>query len=384
MTTLPKSRQIVRRTATIRDVAKLAGVSIKTVSRVVNREAGVSSDLLGQVESAIRMLNYQHNAAAGNLRRLNQRTATIGLILDDVANPYCSAMHRSVEKIAHQHGMLVLTGSNDEDAAREAELAIALASRRVDGLIVMPATPEANYLRATGHESAVAAASAERERNALLRVRQSGCPIVFVDRPAPFADADSVTVDNRSGSTQGVLHLARHGHRRIAFLGDWLAIWTAAERRAGYIEGLALAGLPLDPRLVQPDLRDSDAAQQITGALLDMDNPPTALFTSRNQVTIGAVRALQERDMQQKIALLGFDDFALADMLKPGVSVLAQDPVEIGRVAAELIFARLAGDQKPPEHRVLPIRLIARGSGEISASQTAAVTQPGAADRSRP
>lgn len=345
MTTLTE-QDGARRVPTMREVATLAGVSIKTVSRVVNQEAGVSPELVERVVRAVKMLDYQHNTTASNLRRADQRTATIGLLLDDVSNPFSSALHRAIEDVARQHDTLVFVGSSDEDPQREEEVVLALASRRVDGLIVVPAT---------------------HEHSGLMHIRRLGRPLVFVDRPS-FNDADSVVVDNRVGAAAAVCHLAAHGHQQIAFLGDDRTLWTAAERYLGYVEGLARCGLRLDERLVQRDIRGIAAAEAATTALLTAAAPPSALFTSQNLLTIGAIHALQQLNAQQRVALIGFDDFLLAELLSPPVSVVAQDPQALGRIAAERLFARLDGDQEPPQQIVVPTRLILRGSGELPAT----------------
>lgn len=331
----------------MRDVAALAGVSFKTVSRVVNREAGVSAAVVGRVEHAVKLLDYRHDATASSLRRTDRRTATIGLLLEDVANPFASAVYRAVEDAASERDVLVLAGSSDAEPGRQERLIRELLSRRVDGLIVMPV--------AQGQASA-------------FRTGRADCPMVFIDRPAAIDAADSVAVDNREGACAAIRHLAARGHRRIAFLGDVHTIWTAAERRLGYVEGLAAEGIRLDARLVRQDLSSSDAAEGATLELLTADEPPTAIFAGQNLITIGAIRAMQRLGVQRRVALVGFDDVTLADLLDPPVSVIAQDPGAIGRAAAELLFARLDGEDAPPQHRVVPTRLIARGSGEIGVS----------------
>ena len=142
---------------------------------------------------------------------------------------------------------------------------------------------------------------------------------------------------------------------------------TASERHLGYLEALGAEGIRLDPRLVFVDVRSSEAATDIVRDLLAADDPPTAIFTAQNLITIGAVRALQQLGRQHNVALVGFDDVVLADLLQPPVTVVAQDPAALGRTAAELLFGRLAGDRSPPSHVVVPTRLVPRGSGEISA-----------------
>jgi LacI family transcriptional regulator len=342
LTTLAKGDGAALRAPTMRDVAALAGVSLKTVSRVVNQEPGVSAELASRVLDAVGLLGYRHNLTASSLRRADQKTATIGLLLDDSSNPFSSELLRAIEDVAWERGTLVLAGSSDEDPDRQRELLHALVSRRVDGLIAVPAS---------GNQSS------------LLRERLLGRPMVLVDRPAP--EADSVTVDNRAGAARALRHLVAHGHRRVAFLGDLRSLWTATERHAGYVEGLAAEGITLDQGLTVMDVRGVDAAERAVSALLSSAEPPTALLTGQNLITIGAIHALQRLGQQHRIALVGFDDFPLADLLDPRVSVVAQYPTAIGRTAAELLFARLDGDRRPPQHVVVPTRLIARGSGEL-------------------
>jgi LacI family transcriptional regulator len=329
----------------MREVAALAKVSIKTVSRVVNGEPGVSPRLARQVLAASERLNYRHNLTASSLRRSDGRSATIGVVLEDVANPFSSALNRSIEDVAVQRGVLVLAGSSDEDEDRERKLVSAFASRRVDGLIIQPSSHDHSYL--------------VTERNA-------GTAIVFVDRPPAFFDADTVLTDNAAGVRRGIRHLVEHGHRRIGYLGDLHKIATAAERHRGYLEELAAQGIETDERLVRLDLRGIDRAEAAAIELLGMPNPPTALLTGQNLITIGAFKALRRLELHQRVALIGFDDILLADLLQPGITVIAQDPAAIGRTAAEMLFRRLDGDHSPSEHRIVVTRMISRGSGEIA------------------
>jgi LacI family transcriptional regulator len=317
------------------DVARLAGVSIKTVSRVVNAEPGVHEDTAARVLAAIERLGFRRNVGALNLRR-GSSTGTIGLVLEDVANPFYSGLTRAAEEVARRFGRQVLTGSSDEDAGRERELALEFCARRVDGLIIVPAGREHGYL---------------------VPEIAAGTPVVFVDRPPGDVLADTVLVDNVAAAAQAVTHLAAHGHQRIAFLGDAPAIFTATERLTGFREGCAKAGIPFDERLVAmgPHTRET-----VAEALRTFD--ATAVVTGNNRVTVLALRVLA--GAARRPALVGFDDFELADLLDPPVTVVSLDPAELGRAAAELLFARLDGDREPPRRIVLPARLIARGSGE--------------------
>jgi LacI family transcriptional regulator len=329
----------------MKDVAALAKVSIKTVSRVVNGEAGVTPGLARRVMAASERLDYRHNLTASSLRRSDGRSATIGIVLEDVANPFSSALHRAIEDVAVQRGVLVLASSSDEDEHRERRLVAAFASRRVDGLIIQPSSQDHSYL---------------------LTERKAGTAIVFVDRPPAFLDADTVLTDNAAGVRRGIRHLIAHGHRRIGYLGDLHTIATAAERHRGYVEELADHNIDVDERLVRLDLRGIEKSEAAATELLSSPEPPTALFTGQNLVTIGAFRVLRRLGLHHRIALIGFDDILLADLLEPGITVIAQDPAAIGRAAAEILFRRLDGDRSPSEHRVVVSRMITRGSGEIA------------------
>ena len=232
--------------ATMRDVAALAGVSLKTVSRVVNGAPTVDANLAARVRRAAGQLNYRHNMTASNLRRGDRRSFMIGLMLEDISNPYSSIIYRAVEDVARERGVGVLAGSLDEDPGRERELAANLVARRVDGLIVIPAGRDHSYLRDE---------------------QEIGTAVVFIDRPPALLPADAVLADNARGATTAVRHLIGHGHRRIAFLGDLATIATAEDRHAGYLDALREAGLPADPATIRRDLRTAEAAR-------DAPHPP--------------------------------------------------------------------------------------------------------------
>jgi LacI family transcriptional regulator len=334
-----------KRRPTMVDVAALAGVGLKTVSRVVNAEPGVSPALEVKVRRAIEQLNYRRDANASMLRRLGGKTQTIGLVLEDVSNPFSSALHRAIEDAARERGVLVFAGSCDEDPRRERELIGSFRDRRVDGLIVVPASHDHGYL---------------------YEERRSGTALIFVDRPAVHLDADSVVSDNHGGARAATEHLVQHGHRRIAFLGDLLSISTAQERLEGYLQTLARARIARDDQLIRTELRDPDAAAAAIDEMLALSDPPTALFTGQNLLTIGGVHALRNAGLQRSVALIGFDDIPMADMVDPAISVVAQDAQALGRAAADLLFRRLDGDRSPAVQHVEPVTLVRRGSGEIA------------------
>ncbi|WP_433310667.1 LacI family DNA-binding transcriptional regulator [Micromonospora chersina] len=332
----------VKARPTLRDVASLAGVSTKTVSRVVNGEAGVSAPKLAAVRRAIAQLDYRPNFTASSLRRSSGRSAAIAAVLEDLANPFSAALHRALEDAARDRGVLIFAGSVDESPERERDLVHAFTMRQADALVVVPATDDQSYL--AGEVAA-------------------GTPVVFVDRPPVGLAVDAVLSDNHHGAATAVHHLVAHGHRDIAYLGDLRTIATARQRAQGFKEALSEHGIR--PATMVHDLHtERDSAEAVRRLLRD-DPAPTALFTAQNLVTIGAIRALQELGRQHEVALVGFDDFPLADLLQPAVTVVAQDPAEMGRVAASLIFRRLDGDQWRPTIHPVATRLVVRGSGEI-------------------
>jgi LacI family transcriptional regulator len=328
----------------MRDVAALARVSLKTVSRVINGESTVAPELAARVHRAATALDYRPNLTARSLRSNDGRTRTIGVLLEDVANPFSSAFHRAVEDAASSRGIAVFAGSVDEDPQRERELALALIARRVDGLIIVPAGDDQSYL---------------------ANEQRSGLSLVFADRPPRLLRADAVVSNNAGGAQAAVRHLIAAGHTRIAFLGDLRQIATVADRFAGYAQTLSEARIELDEELVRTDLHSVAAAEAATRSL--MTGPrPSALFATQNLITIGAIRALRELGLHERVAVIGFDDILLADLLQPAVTVIAQDPTAIGAKTCEVLFQRMDGDSSPAKTHVIPARLIARGSGEIA------------------
>lgn len=325
---------------TMKDVASQAGVGLKTVSRVVNGEPGVTPETERRVQQAIEALGFRRNDSARVLRK--GRTATVGLVLEDLADPFYGPLNRAVEEVARAHGALLINGSSAEDPDRERELALALCARRVDGLIVIPAGDDHRYL--------------EPEMRA-------GVSTVFVDRPAGRIHADVVLSDNFGGARNGVAHLIAGGHRRIGFIGDQPRIHTVAERLRGYRAAMTDAGLPVAQSWVSLGSTAPERVAAAAAAMLTGPDPVTAVFAGNNRVTVTVVRVLAAHG--RPVALVGFDDFELADLLRPGVTVVAQDPAALGRVATDRLFQRLAGADLTPCRIELSTRLIARGSGEL-------------------
>jgi LacI family transcriptional regulator, galactose operon repressor len=326
---------------TMRDVARAAGVSLKTVSRVVNDEPGVGPAAKARVRVAIERLGFRRNDLARSLRK-GSSSATVGLVIEDLDNPFYAAVARSVERVARHHHHLIIVISSEEDPERERESVIALVRRRVDGLVIVPSARDHRYL---------------------LDELRMGIPMVFVDRPPRGIEADVILLDNEGGARRAVEHLLAQGHRRIAFVGDPPTVFTCQERLRGYRRALEDRGVVPGPDLVCLGAHDVDQAEAATRGLLALPDPPTAIFAQNNRSCIGALRAV--RGSRPSRAVVGFDDFELADMLPVPATVIGHDPGLLGRLAAELLFARLAGDLRPPQRIVVPVQLVVRGSGEI-------------------
>lgn len=317
-------------------VAAEAGVSLKTVSRVVNGEAAVHRETAERVRAAAVLLGFRRNNAASSPARASTQ-AGIGVVIEDVSDPFYSRLTRGVEEVARTYGHLVLLSSSEENAERERTATLALAARGVAGMIVVPHNNDHRYLAGA---------------------IDTGLSVVFVDRPPAKLTADCVLSDNVAGARAGVAHLLGRGHLRIAFVGNEIGVYTSSRRLQGYKKAHEHAGVDIDDRLVVLGPRTEAEATAAVHRLLSSRRPPTAVFTQNNLLTIGAFRAA--RMSARPVELVGFDDFSMADVLDPPVTVVAQDPVTMGRRAARLLFARLEGQTAPARRVVVPTRLIVR------------------------
>jgi LacI family transcriptional regulator len=318
---------------TMKDVASRARVALKTVSRVVNGEPGVTAATASRVLGAIEDLGFRRNESARLLR--TGHTATLGFIADSWTEQDHAAVYRGLEEVARSHGYLLYSGSTDSDPVREERLALDMCARRV----ISPTTGSHDYL---------------------VPEIEAGVATVFVLRPPAMAgaDADSVLADTvlpdeRGGGRAAVAHLIAQGHRRIGVL----AVRQRAARQqllAGYAEAMKAAGLTVDPAwtTLDADGLDADLNRASVTAVLCADRPSTE----------AALRALAG---SRRLAVVGFGDFEIADLVSPGITVLSYDPTLIGRTAGELLVRRLAGDEVPPRQVEVPVRLIARGSAEF-------------------
>ncbi|MGK9148980.1 LacI family transcriptional regulator [Plantibacter flavus] len=326
------------RPPTMNDVAAAAGVGLKTVSRYVNGATNIHPDLSERIGAAIEALGYRHNLAAASIRP-GRSSKVVGLIISDLANPYYSVLARSVERVCTEHGYLLMSASSEEDAHRHRLLVDRLIAQRVDGLVVVPPRHATTPWATTTAEHV---------------------PMVLVDRPTgPLESVELHTVlaDNAGGAARATTAMLEAGARNVAFLGDSLELYTMQERLAGYHRALGERG-GLEPIVSAGAHTVEDAAGVVAGFLAE--GRIDGVFAANNRAAIGAVQAFAEAD--RRIPLVGFDDFEAASLVRPAVSVVAQDVALMGRVAAETLLSLIAGEAGAPITHTLDTRLELRGS----------------------
>jgi len=328
---------------TMRDVAERAGVGLATVSRVVNELGSVRPATADRVRAAIADLGFQRNEVARALRP-GQHSRIIGLLLGDLTNPFYATLAKAAVAVANRARFAVVLTTVDEDPEVERQAIRELVGRRIAGLVIVPDQGDYRFLRE--------------------EIGRQPLPVVFVDRPSAGAEADTVVLDNEGGGRMATAHLLAHGHRRIAVLVA-PSYYTTGRRLRGYRRAMRDAGVGVDERLVVP-LRlgtpeEAEAAMQGLVALVD---PPTAVFCTTGFLAEGAIRAIGPAT--RSMALVGFDDFPLADLLPVPLTVVATDPERLAEAATELLLARIAGSTAAPVRVVLPVRMVERGSGEIA------------------
>ena len=332
---------------TMRDVARVAGVSAKTVSRVFNDDPHVTEETRERVRWAMQKLNYVPNLLARSFRV--GADAAVGLAVPDIADPFFAAMAGSIELDLVGRGMAVVItslfhgGRGSLAAERERAALEALLRRQISGLIVACVSADQSYLAPW----------------------QERTPMVFVDRAPKGLSAVYVIEDDLGAAREAVAHLASHGHRRVAFLGVSTPVTTTRRRLKGYRSAVADNGLDNGPELIcMPAESPDDSAAEMVKRL-EAPNPPTAVFSANIPCTMALVQALKQADLSD-VALVGFGDFPMAAALTPAVTVVDQDPARLGHVAVERLLLRIEDPLAEPRRRtVLPVHLIPRGSGEL-------------------
>jgi LacI family transcriptional regulator len=324
---------------TLRDVASAAGVSAKTVSRVLNNDPLVASATREHVQSVIAGLGYRPNPLARSLRK--GRDETVGVVVDGIEDAFFARAAASAERVALDHGIMVIIASTHRRRGRERAIISELIQRCVAGLIVASIDDDHSYLAPYADT------------------------LVFIDREPRNLAADAVVVDDYGAGRQAVEHLIRHGHRRIAYIGDVLELATSKERFRGYEQALAAASIKVDAALVHTQCRTPEESTKATLELLALPSPPTAIFTARAPSSLGVVPVLHSQG-HTDIALVSFGDFEMANSLRPAVTVVDHSPETIGRVAMQRLAQRLENKALPTETLTLPLKLIQRGSGELA------------------
>jgi len=326
---------------TIQTVADYAGVSRATVSRVLNNNPKVDSEIRDRVLQAVEILGYQPNRVARRLR--TQSRDVIGVIISDIQNPHFTSIIRGIEDIAYLHQMNIVLCNSDEDSTKLQTYVRVMQAESVAGMIVVPT-------------------HADQERDVLKSIQHNGIPIILLDREIEGFDVDSVQVDHYHGAYEAVAHLIRLGRRRIGIIyNDFSTGW---QRYQGYRDALKDADIPSDISLVKTSDHKRESAYDRTRELMALKNPPDALFTAFNLVTLGALHVLHELHVRvpQDIALVGFDDMPWADELFSPLTAVAQPTYELGQTAAKLLLRRLNTPDAPFQNEILPTHLIVRQS----------------------
>lgn len=326
---------------TIDDVAKSAGVSRQTVSRVINGRNWVSPEARARVLEAVRLLGYRRNALAGGLR--SGRSNTIGLLISNIMNPLFAAEVRGVQDVADAHKYQVMLGNTDEDVRKEERLIDMLRQKRVDGAIVIPC-------HASSH-------------TAVVELQEDSIPVVLLNRALP--DFDCVTFDGSREGEHALTHLIAQGHQRVAIITGPRRSTTARERLSAYRRTLQKHGIPYDSALVKTTGFEVEDARRATVEMFGLPQPPTAIFTTSVLSTLGVLTATRELGLTipDDVALIGCNESLWSQFVTPPLTMIQTDPYAMGRAGADLLFRRLAGDHADSPLRIsLSSSLEERGS----------------------
>lgn len=324
---------------TIREVADRAGVSISTVSHVINDTRYVSQDLRERVQAAMRELSYRPNGLARSLR--SGKSLTIGLMLPDSSNPYFTEIARGIQDAAMEEGYAVLVGNTDGDLEKEALYGEILLEKQVDGVILIAAGHSGPHIE-------------------VLRLR--GIPIGVVDRDSPESNVDSVQIDNFDGGKIATRHLIELGHVRIACIAGPLDVYPSYDRVYGYLAALRDAGIDVDPALTVNGNFHADSGFEAVSHLFRLDSPPTAIFACNDMMAIGALGALSQHNLHcpEDVSLVGFDDIQLSRFTNPPLTTISQPKQEMGKQATFLLLTRMAEPNLPARTIKLDASLVHR------------------------
>jgi len=323
---------------TVKDVAELAGVSPMTVSRTLSGGKNVRAEVQERVQAAIATLGYHRNENARSMRP-GHTTGLIGVAITNLGNPYYGTFALGVEEVAAEHGRRIILGNTGEEPARERQIISDFVGRQVEGLIVVPTGGSAEHLRAG---------------------RLGNIPLVLAARTVQGLDADTVLLDDVLGAYEGTKRVLASGHTRVGFLGNLVSVSTAQRRYEGFVRALAEYGIEPDPALIKRGQQDVAAARLAMQSLLDLDDPPTAVFSANNRNTIGALQAIGSRrgGATTPPTLVGFDDVELADLMGVPIILVSHDPKELGAAAARMLFDRLENPGDTREARLLELPVV--------------------------
>lgn len=329
---------------TLKAIAARLGVSVTTVSRSLNGQGAryrISEKTQRAVQRLARRLDFSPNPIARGLRL--KKTATIGLVIPDVSNPFFARIAHRIAVAARDERHSVLLADSQEQTALEVEAIGLLLRRQVDGLILCPVGLSDIHLRS---------------------LSRGAVPVVLVDRCFPKLPLPAITSDNVGGARDATRHLLAAGHRRIGVLQGLPLASTNRDRIAGYRQALAARGVPFDPSLVAGDTFLEESGYRSARRLLRARPSPTALFALGNLVALGALRAIAQADLRipDDISLVAFDDHPYARHLAAPISTVAQDVDALGQNAAEILFAQIGGSRAAPITRTIPTRLVERRS----------------------
>ncbi|KMJ47822.1 LacI family DNA-binding transcriptional regulator [Rhodococcoides fascians] len=324
--------------ASIKDVAALAGVSFKTVSRVVNGVDTVLPELRERVEAAVQTLNYVPNSAARSLKSGSGNT--IGIVVDSIDDVFFASLVSAVEDRALEHGLAVIVGSTGFDAQRERDQLALLAGQHVRGIILAPVGDHSDF----------------------LVPRRRTLPTVTIDRS--IIGFDSVIVDDYGAAKRAVEKLVASGHTRIALLGFDDRLQTAQLRRQAYLDVLADLGQEPEAALAPPVSHAADSVRPVVKTLLAQRNPPTAFFVANARHATAVVSVLHEIG-RTDVAMVSFGNFSLADAVSPSVTCIDQDPYRIGTLAFDRLVQRFDDPYLEPEQQIAPTTLVERLSHSL-------------------
>lgn len=329
---------------TLKDVAAAAGVSLKTASRVLNDDPKVADATRQLVRDTMLAMAYEPDPAARSLRAGRDRT--VGVVVDSIGDIFFSELAATIETELDMAGYRCLLASSNRDPDRARDIVRGLVRRRCAGVIVAPTTTDS-----------ISAADLART------------PIVYVDRVGGVEGAVSVVSDDFGLARNATRHLLNHRHRRIALLCDSLGLATTARRKDGYRQAFTDAGVDVDDAMLRTGCNNESQAMDAVRDVLALDDPATAIFCTSSRLTLGVVPALHQFD-RSDVALVSFGDFVMAESVQPAVTVIDHSAVRIGTAAVAALLAELPTQGEPtgPSRIVeVPARLIARGTGEISA-----------------